>query len=110
MLPKSQRIHTDADFKRLRSRGKKWLSPSFIALQLPSKTPQSRLGIIVSSKIGKATVRKRASRVLRAAFRDNLPQVHNLDIVLIARPYVTRKTSKDVASEIAFMLRKGRRE
>lgn len=108
MLPKAQRIHTDADFRRLRTKGKKWQSPSFIALQLPARTSNSRLGIIVSNKIGKAVVRKRASRVLRAAYAQVLPHIRNLDMVLIARPYVKQKSSREVAKELENMLRRGR--
>lgn len=107
MLPKEQRIHTDADFRRFRTKGKKWVAPSFIALQLPAKYSKPRLGIIVSTKIGKAVVRKRASRVLRAAFQQVEDQIQ-VDMVLIARPFVTRKSSRDVARELRFMLRKGR--
>lgn len=105
MLPQDQRIHTDVDFRRIRKKGKKWQSPSFIGLLLPSKSDTSRLGIIVSTKIGKSVVRKRASRVLRAAFAEVQPQLSHVDLVLIARPHVKHKSSKDVARELDRMIK-----
>lgn len=114
MLPRTQRLHTASDFKRLRIKGRKWQSASFIALVLPNRpeVSTSRLGIIVSAKAGKAVVRKRLSRVLRAAFAEamiSFPQA-KLDIVLIARPYLLRKTSQEVAEELRRMLQAGERK
>ena len=105
MLPRDQRIHTDVDFKRMRVKGRKWQSPSFIALYLPSNSEKSRLGIIVSAKIGKSVVRKRASRVLRAAYVMVQPQLKQADLVLIARPYIRDKTSKDIKEELEKMIK-----
>lgn len=114
MLPRQQRLHTASDFKRLRNKGRKWQSASFIALTMPSrsKVPASRLGVIVSAKAGKAVVRKRLSRVLRAAFAEattSFPQV-KLDVVLIPRPYLRQKTSREVAEELRRMLRVGEKK
>ena len=114
MLPRTQRLHTASDFKRLRIKGRKWQSASFIALVLPNRpeVATSRLGIIVSAKAGRAVVRKRLSRVLRAAFAEamiSFPQA-KLDIVLIARPYLLRKTTQEVAEELRRMLQAGERK
>lgn len=111
MLPRTQRLHTAADFKRLRLKGKKWQSASFIALILPGnlEVETSRLGVIVSAKAGKAVMRKRLSRVLRAAFAETMskfPQ-KKLDMVLIPRPYLRTKNSREVAEELERMMRSG---
>lgn len=107
MLPRAQRITTDADFKRIRKRGHKWQSSSFIALLYPQKKREiPRLGVIVSTKIGKSTIRKRASRVLRAAFAKSWDLDNCVDVVLIARPHLKHKTSNQVAEEIKFMQQK----
>lgn len=111
MLPRAQRLHTASDFKRLRTKGRKWQSPSFIALTAPTRpeSTSSRLGLIVSAKSGKAVVRKRLSRVLRAAFAEAIsryPQV-KLDVVLIPRPYLRQKSSHEVAKELQRMLEVG---
>jgi ribonuclease P protein component len=114
MLPRTQRLHTAADFKRLRTKGKKWQSASFIALTIPggSGALASRLGIIVSAKAGKAVVRKRLSRVLRAAFKEAVtshPEL-KIDMVLIPRPYLRHKTSREVAEELRRLLQAGERK
>jgi ribonuclease P protein component len=108
MLPKSQRIHTDSDFKKMRTRGRKWQSASFIALSLPAKYAEARFGVIVSSKIGKAVIRKRASRILRAAYAETRSLATGQDLVLIARPYIKHKTSQQIAGEMRRMFKGGR--
>ncbi len=103
MLPKAQRLHTAADFRRLRGRGNVWRSPSFVALSMPNRQQSPRLGIVVSAKIGKSVIRKRTSRVLRHAFRDAIKPQSAYDIVLIARPYAKDKTATQIGQELAKM-------
>jgi ribonuclease P protein component len=56
--------------------------------------------VIVSAKIGKAVVRKRASRVLREGYRLAEADLRGKSMVLIARPMVIGKTSTQVAEEL----------
>lgn len=105
MLAKNQRLTRAADFRRTRGRGRQWRSPFFLAFVLPSSKPLPRVGIIVSAKIGKATVRKRAARILRAAYRQTLGQASGFDIVLIARPMIKGRTSVDMEREMKRLSR-----
>lgn len=101
MLARSQRIRTDYEFRKIRGRGSRFESASFFAFILPSRQDYSRLGVIVSAKIGISTKRKRAARVLRAGFREAQPALAGpLDVVLIARPVVLKKKSPAVAEEL----------
>lgn len=51
----------------------------------PSRTPvPTRLGITVNKKLGKAVKRSRVKRVIRAAYRENLPLLKNGYILIIA--------------------------
>lgn len=101
MLPRNARLHKAADFRRVRGKGKQWRSFSFLAFVVGDSS--SRLGVIVSAKIGKAVVRKRASRVLREAYRASEADLKGKSIVLIARPMVVGKTSTQVAEELKRM-------
>lgn len=68
---KAQRILSITDFSRIKKLGKRKTSASFILLQLANKTGKRRLGIIVTKKIGKASVRNKWKRCLREFFRQN---------------------------------------
>lgn len=49
----------------------------------------SRLGVVASRKLGKATVRNRAKRLLREVFRRNQHRlIPGIDLVLVARPSI----------------------
>ena len=60
--------------------------------------PESRLALIVSSKLGVAVRRNKIRRRLREAFRPRLPHLHPpVDLVVIARGR-TRRASLDTLS------------
>jgi ribonuclease P protein component len=103
MLPQTQRLHTAADFRRVRGRGRQWRSLSFLAFVLPAAP--ARMGVIVSAKIGKAVVRKRAARILRAAYAQIEPELAAKEIVFIARPMIKGKTSTVIVEELRRMSR-----
>ena len=53
----------------------------------------TRVGLIVSKRVGKAHVRNRVKRMLRAAFRDLLPAMPaGFDVVIICRPGLAGKS------------------
>ena len=56
------------------------------------------MGITTSKKIGNAVERNRSRRVIRAAFRDNLPSVKGgYDFVFVARSKTKYLKSTDVS-------------
>jgi ribonuclease P protein component len=102
MLPRTQRLRHGYDIRTVRGRGVRWNSPFFLAFYRPTTSPQGRLGIIVSGKIGKAVIRKRASRVLSAAYVSLKPRMAGTyDIVLIARPAIVHKTTSMLIEDMA---------
>ena len=103
MLPKKQRLHTAADFRKVRGRGRQWRSVSFLAFVMPARRQPARLGVIVSTKVGNAVKRKRAARILRSGYQNTHKLLGNQDIVLIARPMIKGKSATDIAQEIGRM-------
>ena len=62
------RIKKNTDFQKLFNRGKRVFSPCITLLYFPADTLS--MGIAVSKKHGKATVRNRIKRLAREAFRN----------------------------------------
>jgi ribonuclease P protein component len=87
---KASRIRKSRDFRWVQRKGKKWKSADFLFLFLPTRvvpfTPiQSRIGLVVSKKVGNAVVRNLVKRRIREACRKNLNCIKgNIDIVVIA--------------------------
>lgn len=88
-----RRIKRRRDFLRVQAIGQRASSAHFVLLVAARETPAtttgptcSRLGIVVTRKIGNAVQRNRIKRVCREAFRawpDLVPD--GIDLVLIAR-------------------------
>ena len=88
MLGAANRLKDRADFATVRDRGRRWRGDLLIlnAMQSAPDGP-SRFGFVVSRRVGKAVVRNRVKRRLRALMRRHIAGiVRGYDVVLIARP------------------------
>src|SRR6185436_3309449 len=90
-LPRGQRLTRRPDFLVVQERGRRISGSSYLLLALPrpGATPEAgaRLGITVSKKVGKASVRNQVKRWVRESYRrmsDLAPP--GLDLVVVARP------------------------
>jgi len=69
----------------------------------------SRLGVVVSKRVGGAVVRSRTRRVLREAFRQLQHQIPiPLDIVLVARKMIAQAPQSEVQRELTRLLGKAK--
>ena len=82
-------------FRRAYRNGKSFVSPELVTYVIKNKQNNLRIGITTGKKIGKAVMRSRARRVIRAAFRDIIKETeivsNGFDVVFVARgktPYV----------------------
>ena len=74
------------EVRRLYQHGKSAVAPVMVIYCRRSKTGGSRLGITVSTKLGKAVVRNRIKRRLREVYRLSLPHLKpGYDVVLVGR-------------------------
>lgn len=99
-----------AEFLRIRG-GLRWATPAVVleakprpeALESVDEVPPgSRFGFTVSKKIGKAVVRNRVRRRLKAAARELLPLARpGFDYVVIARPPAIERAYADLKSDLA---------
>jgi ribonuclease P protein component len=107
-LPKSARVKQRRDFELVRAKGRRLTCGCLIAnwLVLPSGA-RSRLGVITSRKVGPATVRNRARRLLRESFRQHQNELNTpATIVLVARSSIAGKPFTAVERDYLSALRR----
>ncbi len=72
------------EFKNVLTKGKYFIGKQVIIYFYKNKFDYNRLGIAVSNKVGKAVVRNRLKRIIRAAYLNNDIKFNNFyDIVFI---------------------------
>lgn len=85
-MERRYRLAYRGQFQRVRSQGRSWSHPLLVLLAVENDLPYSRVGFLVSKRIGKAVVRNRVKRLMREAMRLRLYEIASgWDIVLIAR-------------------------
>ncbi|MBC7364674.1 MAG: ribonuclease P protein component [Candidatus Aminicenantes bacterium] len=85
-LRPSERIRKRTEFIDLYRKGCRIKGKYFHLVYQPNELGISRLGVVVSKKIGKATVRNRIKRWFREVFRRNKELLARpVDLVLIAQ-------------------------
>jgi ribonuclease P protein component len=113
---RDRRLRKHDEFVRAQRQGRRVNAPHFVLLvsarQAPGDdaSPPSRLGLVVSRKVGPAVVRNRVKRLCRECFRTAPGLVPGgIDLVVIARPGAGDLTLADVRAEwqaVAGLLRK----
>ena len=107
-LGQKQRLKQGRDFARVRQSGQRVVSGCLIAnwLMLPPDAG-SRLGVVVSRKVGNAVTRSRTRRRLREAFRLHQHELRQpVDLVLVARPSIATREYAEVERDFLGALRK----
>ena len=80
------RLHSAADFERVRRDGRSHAHPLAVLISQANGRAETRWGFAASKAVGKATARNRAKRLLREAARARDRDVApGWDLVLIAR-------------------------
>jgi ribonuclease P protein component len=87
-VKREQRLRTSAEFRNVREHAPRgWPHRLLVLYVVPNDFDRTRVGITVSSRVGKAVVRNRVRRRLREALQARLDRLApGSDILLIARP------------------------
>lgn len=107
-LGRPSRLAQSRDFARIRQRGERLAQGCLIANwhQLP-ETGSSKLGVVTSKKIGGATVRSRARRLLRESFRRHQHELNQpVELVLVARNSIVGNDFAGVEKDFLKALRR----
>ena len=107
-LGRKSRLKLGRDFARVRQSGQRTVNGCLIAnwLRLPEETA-SRVGVVVSKKVGGSVVRSRAKRLLRETFRVHQHELAEaVDLVLVARPSIAKRGFAEVENDFLTTLRR----
>jgi ribonuclease P protein component len=109
-LPRSGRIQKRADFLRAYEDGTKTHGRFVVVFVLANDRDESRVGVTVTKKFGKAVVRNRAKRWVREVYRRvRLPlgiSTKKVDIVVNVKPSASDVEFRDFASDLQRVLEK----
>ena len=106
VLPKPYRLRKSSQFKRVYEKARRFSCPSIVLLVLKNEVSEPRVGISVSTKVGKAVVRNRLKRLVREAFREFLPKIVPVDIVVVLRTEAVGSSFVSIKSELNNLLTK----
>ncbi len=105
-MQRQLRLRHDDDFRRLREQGDTFQDRALVLSLVPNQCAHNRYGVIVTRRLGKAVVRNRVRRQLRACLR----QLHSAllpgyDVVVIARRMVLRLSYAEMLSSLESLFR-----
>ncbi len=78
-------IKENSDFKRAYYKGKSVIRKRIVVYYRKNRLNVTRLGITVSTKVGKAVLRNKIRRFVRESFRLLPGKINGYDIVIVAR-------------------------
>ncbi len=105
-LGRNSRLAQNRDFARVRQQGERLAQGCLIANwnKLPDGA-SPKLGVVTSKKIGGATERSRARRLLRESFRQHQNELlHPVELVLVARNSIAGKKFAEVEKDFLAAL------
>ena len=106
-MKKTVAIRQNHEFRSLYYKGGSKASGLLVLYFKKNRYGQSRLGITVSKKIGKANVRNRAKRRLREVLRLNAPYMKSgFDFVVVARSRTPEIEFSKLAGDLSVALKK----
>jgi ribonuclease P protein component len=108
-LPRTRRMHGAREFALVRDCGLRRAQGCLAINWLPLDEAHSKLGVVTSRKLGKATVRSRARRLMREAFRRQQNHLQRpVAIVLIARHSIVGKSFAAVERDFVGLLKQAK--
>jgi ribonuclease P protein component len=115
-FPATHRLRTSAEFKRVYERRRSAGDNLLVVYGCLNGLAHPRLGLSVSRKVGNAVARNRWKRLLREAFRLQIPQLPpGLDLVIVPRAGVRPELKplmtslRELARRVADRLSKEKR-
>ncbi len=95
--PRTARLLTPVDFKRVFKKAKKLNYSEFTVYIMRSGLSNPRLGLAISKKAAKkAVTRNKIKRIIRESFRLNQYQLRDWDVVFVAKFAASQRSSEEL--------------
>lgn len=95
------RLTSNADFKRVRRKGKSFAHPLVVLIALPNDLSSTRFGISAGRSAGNAVQRNRTKRQIREIIRPLIPKIETgWDIVILARKPISNASYREIETAI----------
>jgi ribonuclease P protein component len=97
------RLRESRDYARSRSQGKR-VTSRYFALEATPSLRSTRLGLVVSRRVGGAVTRNRVKRVVREWFRRGRAELPGaLDLVIVARSAANGLTTREAWLDLSAL-------
>ena len=101
MISKENRIKKRKDFRYIHKYGSPVFGKNIIIVYTDNKFGKIKIGLSVSKKVGKAYVRNKVKRQLRAIVRQNISTfVGAKNYVIVAKPSIVDLTFQQIEKEL----------
>ncbi len=100
-------VKLNREFRFAYRKGAKIVTDFLVFYWYSNRQSLNKLGITVSANLGKAVIRNRIKRLIRAAYsarKDELSKGHN--IIVVARNKASNATYADIAKSMDYCIRK----
>ena len=106
--PRELRLLTPADFQHVFNNPPvKAVSREFTFLAKPNLQDHPRMGVTISKKVAKRAVdRNRIKRIIRETYRLKQHKLSGFDIIVIAKPGVTKLSNENLSDLLDYLWRK----
>lgn len=109
MLPQKNRLKKRKEFAYIHKNGTKIHSKNLSLTYTQSKFINTRVGFVVSNKVGNAVVRNQVKRRMRETIRQQLNNMRtHQNLVFIAHPSIVECDFSNIKEEITQVLNRGK--
>ncbi len=103
-LPRSARFNSKKDFQQVFDQAIKVVEGSFTLLARPNTLGFARLGLAISKKVARRAVdRNRIKRITRESFRLHQGTLGALDIVVLARRDLDKRSKQEMHASLCAL-------
>ena len=107
-FPKKEHLLKRWEFQRVFQQKNKFIG-NFFVIHILYKQPETKMGIIVTRRIGNAVIRNRAKRLIREAYRLNKKSFNdNIHLVVSIKPDIKGLQYKDVEEDFLETCKKAK--